>query len=312
MAVNSERRVTSGLKVVVVLGATATGKTDLAIRIATAFRGEVVSADSRYFYRGMDIGTAKPKAREMEGIPHHLIDIREPWEPYSLAAFLDDAYAAVEDIAARGCLPVVAGGTPQYLRAFMEGWMVPHVPPDQMLRDELETLDAASLHARLAKVDAPSAQRIGTHNKRRMIRALEIFSSTGRPMSELAGKSSPPYAFLVIGLTQPRERLYSRIDQRVSSMYSAGWLDEVRRLKERGVTSEMPAMTAHGYREAMDVLSGETTIEDAMERTRFMIHKYVRHQETWFRRFTGVVWFDSSEPGFVSGVLSHVHGFLAT
>ncbi|HUG16369.1 MAG TPA: tRNA (adenosine(37)-N6)-dimethylallyltransferase MiaA [Thermomicrobiales bacterium] len=309
---DNERRLTAGLPVIVVLGATATGKTALAVELATAFDGEVVSADSRYFYRGMDIGTAKPDERERGGIPHHLIDIREPWEPYSLASFLDDAYAAVEEIGRRGRLPLVAGGTPQYLRALLEGWTAPQAPPDATLRAALDKLDPQALHDRLRAVDPVSAGRIETRNKRRLIRALEIFETLGRPMSDVAGRSRPPYRFLVIGLTQERQRLYQRIDQRVAEMHASGWVDETRQLQRRGVTADMPAMSAHGYREALEVVNGACTIEDAIERTRFMIHRYVRHQQTWFRRFEDVRWFDSSKPDYSPSVVEEARAFLAT
>jgi tRNA dimethylallyltransferase len=309
---DNDRQRAGGLRVVVVLGATATGKTSLAIRIASSFGGEVVSADSRYFYRGMNVGTAKPDRGEQAGIPHHLIDIREPWESYSLATYLDDAYTAVEDIGRRGSLPVVAGGTPQYLRAFLEGWRVPHVPPDDDLRDELNALDASLLHARLQAVDPVSADRIGPHNRRRLVRALEIFEKLGQPMSTVAGRTPPPYRFLAIGLTQERQQLYQRIDQRVAEMYAKGWIAEVRDLSERGITANMPSMSAHGYREALDVVQGTASIDDAIERTRFMIHKYVRHQETWFRRFEGVRWLDSSDPNHSRLALEAVRAFLDT
>lgn len=258
----------------------------------------------------MNVGTAKPDMHERAGIPHHLIDIREPSELYSLATFLDDAYQAIEEIGQRNRHPIVAGGTPQYLRALLEGWRVPHVPPDEALRGDLERLNAATLHERLRLVDEVSANRIGPHNKRRLIRALEIHHSTGQPMSEVAGQSRPPYRFRIIGLNQSRERLYARIDQRVADMYAAGWLDEVRHLVQQGVNAGMPSMSAHGYREALEVLNGHATVEDAMERTRFMIHKYVRHQQTWFRRFDGVHWFNSSEPAHTSAVLQSIRDFL--
>jgi tRNA dimethylallyltransferase len=296
---------------VVILGATATGKTSLAIRIAQELDGEVVSADSRYFYRGMDVGTAKPTFVEQAGVPHHLIDIADPLEDYSLAQFLNDAYAAVEDVAARSHLPVVAGGTPQYLRAFIEGWRVPEVPPDAALRANLEAQPVEHLFRQLRAVDDTSAERIGPHNKRRIIRALEIHAVSGIPMSVLAGRDTPPYRFLVLGLRQDRERLYARIDQRVRAMFAAGWLDEVRSLHARGVTASTPAMSAHGYREALEVVLGVTTLEDAITRTQSMVHKYVRHQETWFRRFAGVQWFDSSVAGFEDEAVERVLAFLS-
>ncbi|MGH9172793.1 MAG: tRNA (adenosine(37)-N6)-dimethylallyltransferase MiaA, partial [Vicinamibacterales bacterium] len=246
--VSGARTLTAGLPVVVVLGPTATGKTDLAIRIARKFDGEVVSADSRYFYRGMDIGTAKPTVDERQSIPHHLIDILDPVEPYSLGRFLDDVYRAIEDVGQRRRLPVVAGGTPQYLRALLEGWTVPEVSPNSELRERLQADSTDELFARLRALDPHSAERIGPSNKRRMIRALEVHALTGQPMSAQAGKRPPPYRFHVIGLTQPRELLYERIDARVRRMYGEGWLDEVRRLAERGVTAAHPSMSAHGYR----------------------------------------------------------------
>lgn len=301
---------TDGLPVVVVLGPTATGKTELSIRIASAFNGEVVSADSRYFYRGMDIGTAKPSLVEQAGVPHHLIDILEPDDPYSLGQFLADVYRAIEDVGWRSRLPVVAGGTPQYLRAMLEGWTVPEVAPDGALRERLDGEATDALFARLSIVDPDSAERIGPTNKRRLIRALEVFEKTGRTMTEQSGKSPPPYRFHVLGLTQPRDLLYSRIDARVRRMYSVGWLDEVRALHERGITAANPSMSAHGYREALDVVTGQTSVESAIARTGFIIHRYVRHQQTWFRRFDGVHWFDSSVGDWQDAATESVRAFL--
>ncbi len=305
------RQLTDRLPVVVVLGPTATGKTELAIRIARSFDGEVVSADSRYFYRGMDIGTAKPSPTEQAGIPHLLIDILEPDEPYSLGQFLEDVYRSIEDVGSRSRLPVVAGGTPQYLRALLEGWTVPEVPPDDDLRARLDAESTQVLYTRLLNVDPASAERIGPSNKRRIIRALEVYEKSGRTMSEQSGQSPPPYEFLVLGLTQPREHLYARIDSRVEHMYGEGWLDEVRHLHERGITASHPSMSAHGYREALEVVTGQTTVEDAIARTCFIIHRYVRHQQTWFRRFEGVNWFDSITDGWQDAAIDLVRAFLA-
>lgn len=300
------RFLTEDQPVVVVLGPTSTGKTELSIRIAQALSGEVISADSRYFYRGMDIGTAKPNAAERSDVPHHLIDILEPHQPYSLGAFLDDVYRSIEDVATRGTLPVVAGGTPQYLRAMLEGWTVPEVPPDLELRSRLEQEDRDKLFDRLLVVDPESAVRIGPHNKRRMIRALEVFETTGQTITSMSGKSPPPYRFKILGLFQPRERLYARIDARVRRMYDDGWLDEVRSLASRGITSAHPSMSAHGYREALEVVQGTMSVDDAIARTCFIIHRYVRHQETWFRRFADVDWLDSSIDGWQCDALERV------
>jgi tRNA dimethylallyltransferase len=308
---SGRRQLTNGINVVVVLGPTATGKTDLSIRIASSFGGEVVSADSRYFYRGMDIGTAKPSLAEQAGIPHHLIDILEPDEPYSLGQFLDDVYRDIEAVAQRDHLPVVAGGTPQYLRAMLEGWTVPEVAPDDELRARLDLESTLDLYTRLGSLDPDSAERIGPSNKRRLIRALEIYEKTGRTMTEQTGKSAPPYRFHIIGLTQPRERLYIRIDARVRQMYAEGWLDEVSALHERDITAAHPSMSAHGYREALEVVTGATEVEDAIARTCFIVHRYVRHQQTWFRRFEGVNWVDSSIDGWQDEAIASVRSFLA-
>lgn len=294
----------------IVLGPTATGKTSFAVQLAEELDGEIVNADSRYLYRGMNIGTAKPSADEMRGIPHHLVDIIDPTDEYSLARFLNDAFAAVELVSARGRLPVVSGGTPQYLRGFLEGWQAPEAPPDAGLRAVLERETAQVLHQRLLDVDPPSAQRIGPHNKRRMIRALEVHAVTGERMSDLQGSSPPPYRTHTIGLRQPRELLYPRIDARVHAMFAAGWLDEVRDLAERGVTAATPAMSAHGYREALAVIEGTLTLGDAIAQTCRMVHRYVRHQETWFRKFAAVQWYDSSTTGFEHAAIAATRAFL--
>ncbi|RIK39730.1 MAG: tRNA (adenosine(37)-N6)-dimethylallyltransferase MiaA, partial [Chloroflexi bacterium] len=252
----NSRQLTPGLAVILVLGATATGKTALAVRLGLALHGEVVNADSRYLYRGMDIGTAKPTAAEMCGVPHHLIDIIDPLEDYSLARFLDDIYHAVEVVGSRGSVPIVAGGTPQYLRGFIEGWRAPEVAPNLALRRQLAEQPVGDLYARLREVDPESATRIGPHNKRRLVRALEVFVESGQTMSALQRSEPPPYKLLRIGLRQPRALLYQRIDERVRAMFASGWLDEVRRLREQGVTAATPAMSAHGYREALAVLCG--------------------------------------------------------
>ncbi|MCO5176491.1 MAG: tRNA (adenosine(37)-N6)-dimethylallyltransferase MiaA [Thermomicrobiales bacterium] len=305
------RNLTPGLRVIVVLGATATGKTDLALRLAELSCGEVVNADSRYFYRGMDIGTAKPSVAERERVPHHLIDILEPTEQFSLGSFLDLAYTAIEDVARRGHVPIVTGGTPQYLRGLIEGWRPPPVAPNEALRARLEQEATDVLFARLRDVDPCSAERIGPDNRRRMIRALEVYEVLGRPMSEVSASVPPPWQFFLIGLRRDRDELYARIDQRVREMHEAGWLDEVRRLADRGVTAETPSMSAHGYREALAMLEGSLSLDEAIRQTQIMVHSYVRHQETWFRRFEGINWLDSGDPEHVARAMEMVREFLA-
>ena len=307
---HNERVLTPGLQLVVVLGATATGKSSLALQLAETFNAEIVSCDSRYLYRGMDIGTAKPSREELEQVPHHLVDFLDPADDYSLATYLDDAYAAIEDIWQRDSLPVVAGGTPLYLRALLQGWTVPRVPPDQAFRQEMEQVDAADLLLQVRSVDPVTAGRTEPNNRRRLIRALEVYRGSGRPLSEVEGRQPPPYRMLVLGLYQPRDTLYRRIDERVHRMFDNGLLDEARRLIELGVPATGASMSAIGYREARSVVEGEVDVARAIESTCNATHRYVRHQETWFKRFNDVVWLDSSEPDTSSRATTLVRAFF--
>ncbi|CAN5787754.1 tRNA (adenosine(37)-N6)-dimethylallyltransferase MiaA [soil metagenome] len=305
---DNPRGLTPGLPVVVIVGLTATGKTGLSLALAERFDIEIVNADSRYLYRGMDIGTAKPTPEERARVLHHLIDLLEPDEPYSLAMFLDDAYAASEEIGRRGRLPVVVGGTPQYLRALIEGWQTPRVPPDDELRARLEQLPVEELFRRVREVDPESAGRIGSTNARRLIRALEVWEKTGEPLSAQQGKYPPPYRMLVIGLRRDRDELYRRIDERARWMFANGLLDEARSLLD--YDASLPSMSAIGYPEARAVVQGELTVEEAIERTSFATHRYARHQQTWYRRFADVHWFDAGDEGHVDAVVAEVDELL--
>lgn len=300
---------------VAIVGPTAVGKTATAIRLARDIDGEVVSADSRYLYRGMDIGTAKPSEAEMAGIPHHLIDLLDPVDDYSLALYQQDAYQAIDDIHRRGRIPILAGGTPLYVNAVLEGWRIPHVPPDPDFRAEMERLAEIegneALHRRLAAVDPPAAERIPSTNLRRVIRALEIYHHTGQRMTDLEGKSPPPYRILRIGLTLPREELFRRIDQRVEEQIKAGLVAEVQRLLDSGVPPDAPSMSAIGYAEILPYLRGEQTLAEAMDQIRFNTHRYARHQLTWLRRMPNVHWFDPREPDTYARLLDLVQQFLA-
>ena len=297
---DNPRGLTPGLPVVVILGLTATGKTGLSLALAERFDIEIVNADSRYLYRGMDIGTAKPTPDELAGAPHHLVDLLDPDEPYSLVTFLDDAFAAIEAIGRRGRLPVVVGGTPQYLRALIEGWQMPRVPPDDELRARLKGVPVEELHRRVEEVDPESAERIGPTNARRLIRALEVWEKTGRPLSEQQGKAPPPYRMLLIGLQRDHEEIYDRIDERARWMFDNGLLDEARDLLR--YDPSLPALSAIGYPEARAVVLGALSLEEAIERTQFATHRFARQQRTWYRRFEGVRWFDAKDEELVERV----------
>jgi len=281
----------------VIVGPTAVGKTALSLHLAELLEGEIVSADSRLFYRGMDIGTAKPTPEERARVPHHLIDIAEPDETVGLAEFQEWAYAAIEGIHARGKLPLLVGGTGQYVRAVVEGWRVPRVPPDPALRAELEAQagreGATALHGRLARLDPDAAQRIDPRNVRRVVRALEVCLITGRPISEQQGKQPPPYRILQIGLTMERAALYARADRRVEAMMVAGLEDEVRRLLEAGYGWEIPAMSGLGYAQFRPYFDGRATLEQVVVEIKGATHRFIRHQYNWFRlKDSAIRWFD--------------------
>lgn len=273
--------------ILAIVGPTAVGKTALSLVLAQALGGEIVSADSRQIYRGMDIGTAKATPEERALVPHHLLDVVDPDQVLTLAEYQRLAYAAIDDILARGRLPLLVGGTGQYVRAVLEGWRIPEVAPRPELRAALAADAAAhgaeALHDRLAALDPVAAARIDPRNVRRVIRALEVCLSTGRPISELQTKSPPPYRIVQIGVTRPRPELYARIDARVDRMIEAGLVDEVRRLADAGYGWDLPAMTGLGYRQIGQYLRGEITLDEAIALIKRGTRRFVQQQYNWFR-----------------------------
>lgn len=288
---NRERR-----PLLVLVGPTAVGKTALSIYLASRFNGEIVSADSRLFYRGLDIGTAKPLPAERAAAPHHLIDICPPDGTLSLGEYQRLATRTIDAILGRNNLPVLVGGTGQYVSAVIEGWGIPEVAPRLELRAALEALGEDEAARWLVALDPAAAARIDPRNFRRVIRALEVTLVTGRPITELQRKTPPPYDIRVIGLLRGRRSLYERIDDRVDAMMAAGLLDEVRRLRDAGYGSDLPSMSGLGYRQLMAHLSGETSLAEAVERIKFETHRFARQQATWFRRDDPrITWFDLDE-----------------
>ena len=298
---------------VVVSGPTAVGKTALGIALARDFDGEVVNADSRYLYRGFDIGVAKPDIAERRGVPHHLIDMLPPDGDMSLARFQDLAVRAIADITDRGHLPLLVGGTPLYINAVVEGWRIPRVPPNPVFRASLEAeaaqMGIARLAERLRAVDPAAANRHGS-NARRIIRALEVYEATGIPMTAQEGKGPAPFNAVEIGLTMPRERLYEVVDARVRDQIERGLVAEVQSLLDAGVPTDAPAMGSLGYRQLLPYLRGESTLTAAIARIQLDTHRYVRHQETWLRRNPRLVWFDVTAPGWEEKALGRVRHFL--
>lgn len=297
---------------IAILGPTAVGKSSLAIKLAQEFRGEIVSADSRTVYRGMDIGTAKPSADQQRRVPHHLLDLVNPDESFTLADYQQRAYSTIAAIHARGNVPLLVGGTGLYVRAVLEGLAIPRVEPDPVRRAALEKLDAAMLYARLQKLDPAAASKIDSRNKRRVIRAIEVCESAGKPISELQKLSAPNYRILRIGLTMPREELYARINARVDAMVAKGWVDEVRGLIARGYSADLPSMSGLGYRQIAAYVSGATALEEADRVLKRDTRRFVHHQYTWFRLDdVRIRWFDVAAAPYAE-IRETVSQFLKT
>jgi len=299
---------------VLIVGPTAVGKTELAIQLAERLNGEIVSADSRLFYRGMDIGTAKPTPVELARVAHHLIDIAEPDEILSLAVFQQKARDVITDIHTRNKIPFLVGGTGQYIRAVTEGWTPPEVKPDEKLRDELGRLKDEKgiiwLHDKLNSLDPVAAEKIDARNFRRTIRALEVIMTTGKRFSEQRGQSESPYQLITVGLTRPRAELYERVDQRIDGMFASGFLDEVKRLLAKGYSPSLPTISAIGYRECIRVLNGELSDEQAKAEIRRITRVFVRRQANWFKESDpNIRWF-RVEAGIVEEIQSYIRNAL--
>ncbi|HET6597871.1 MAG TPA: tRNA (adenosine(37)-N6)-dimethylallyltransferase MiaA [Anaerolineales bacterium] len=299
---------------ILIVGPTAVGKTELAIQLAERLNSEIVSADSRLFYRGMDIGTAKPTREEQARVPHHLIDIADPDEILSLAVFQQKAQDAISDIHTRNKIPFLVGGTGQYIRAVTEGWNPPAVKPDERLRSELERMKEENgiywLHDRLKRLDPAAAENIDARNFRRTIRALEVILTTGRRFSEQRGQVDSSYQLIAVGLTRPRTELYERVDQRIDAMFAHGFLEEVKRLFERGYSPSLPTMSAIGYRECVRVLQGEINEEQAKAEIRRATRVFVRRQSNWFKESDpNIKWFRVEE-GVVDDIDVYVRNTL--
>ena len=271
----------------VILGPTAVGKTQVALELAERLGGEIVSADSRLFYRGMDIGTAKPTQAERERIPHHLIDVADPDEVWSLPIFQQSARQAIHEIHLRRRLPLLVGGTGQYIRAVTEGWLPPAQQPDPQLRATLEKwaseIGPFELHNRLAVIDPQAASNIQPQNVRRTVRALEVIFCTGEKFSVQRQRQVSPYSLLLVGLSRPRPELYARIDARIDAMLAAGFQDEVSGLLARGYSPDLPSLSAIGYREMIACLRGKMTREAAIVEMKRLTRQFVRRQANWFK-----------------------------
>ena len=305
---------------VVLTGPTAVGKTKASIGLAKVIGGEIISADSMQVYEYMDIGSAKIRPEEMQGVPHYLIDDLKPWDEFHVVRFQQMAKKAMEQIYANGHIPIVVGGTGFYIQALLYDIDFTDTAQDDTYRAELENLvkekGAAYLHNMLRKVDPKSAEDIHANNVKRVIRALEYYRQTGQKMSEHneeERRKESPYEFVYFVLNAPREQLYARIDRRVDQMIEEGLVDEVKHLKELGCTKEMVSMQGLGYKEILAYLDGECDLDPAVYTIKRDTRHFAKRQLTWFRRERQVTWiqkeaYDYDEDRILKAMLSHLEG----
>lgn len=301
---------------VVLLGPTAVGKTELAIRIAGRLQGEIISADSRLFYRGMDIGTAKPSREDQRRVKHYLIDVAEPDDIWSLARFQKEAIKAITDIHSRNKLPILVGGTGQYVRAVTEGWDIPLVKPNQELREALENwaheIGKQKLHEHLATLDPSAAAEIDPTNLRRTVRALEVIFSTGQRFSVQRTHTPTPYHILQIGLNRPRSDLYARVDARIEQMIEDGFVEEVKNLLDAGYSPDLSSLSAIGYREISAYLMNKISLTEAIQEMKRKTRIFIRRQANWFNtKDKEINWFwmsHDTEEAIVGFIRSWLHG----
>ncbi len=296
--------------VVFLVGPTAVGKTALALALALELDAEIISADSRLFYRGMNIGTAKPTVEEMRRVPHHLVDVADPWENWSLALFQREAKDIIERLHEHGKLPLVVGGTGQYVRALTEGWQVPAQQPQPALRQTLEhwavEVGAQGLHDRLAVLDPDAAQSIDARNQRRTLRALEVILMSGQRFSRQRTRQPHGYHLKMIGLRRARVDLYARVDARIEAMLADGLVQEVRGLLESGCGPDLPSVSAIGYGEICRYLQGELSLEEALMLIKRRTRQFVRRQANWFKESDpAILWFDI-QPGVEAAVRDYI------
>lgn len=302
-------------KIVVLVGPTASGKTALSVALARALHGEVISADSMQLYRGMDIGTAKVTAAEMEGIPHHMIDVAEPWEAFSAARYVELADPILQDVLARGKTAVIAGGTGLYVDALIKGRTFAPYPETgvrEALEREAEKSGMEAMLERLRQVDPDSAERLHLADKKRILRALEVYEETGKTITQHNRESRQipdKYRPVWLGLNfRRREDLYRRIDLRVEQMVNRGLLEEIRALLDAGVPRSCTAMQAIGYKEFLPVLDGQEDMDAAVERVQRESRRYAKRQLTWFRKNPEIHWIDQPESPVFSEIFQEALG----
>jgi len=285
--------------VVVITGPTGVGKSAVAMELAPVFGAEILSADSRQVYRHLDIGTAKPTLSERGRVPHHLLDLVEPDQPFSAAVFKERADRQLLDLARRGKVAFLVGGSPHYVQAVVDRLEIPAVPPQPELRGQLEEFarehGAEALHERLRSVDPAAAEQILPSNVRRVVRALEVYLVTGQPFSLVGRRKGVPISALRLAITDDRGRLYERVDRRLDMQMEVGLIEETRRVLDMGFSESLPPFRGLVYREAVEILRGKLSIQDGIKRMKEATHAFVRRQYTWLRREPGIQWVEAGE-----------------
>ena len=294
------------IPLVVIFGPTASGKSDLAIKVCKEIGGEVVTADSMQIYKGMDIGTAKPDLEEMQGVPHYMIDVAEPTENYSLARYVEEATKVIENIWQNGKIPVLAGGTGLYIDTLINGMVLSETNTDEEYRKSLYDLAQQNgneyVHNFLKEVDLKSAENIHPNNLKRVIRALEFYKVSGKKQSEhieKAEKSETPYNTFKFGISLDRELLYERINKRVDIMFEKGLVAEVEELKNNGVDERYTSMQAIGYKEVLLYLNGNLDFDEMSELLKKATRNYAKRQITWFKREQDTMWIDPKDENVI-------------
>ena len=292
----------------VIVGPTAAGKSSLAIKLARALDAEIVSADSRYLYRELEIGVAKPSSADLASVKHHLINVASLTNPWNLGLYKQSATQIISEIQLRNRLPILTGGTGQYVRSILQNWQIPSHGPVSQLREDLETIGDRigfdKLYEILNTIDPQAAAKIDYRNHRRTIRALEVILTTGKKFSDLRDKEEPPYNTLIIGLELPREVLYARIDERVDVMISQGLVGEVQNLLDAGLGPVLETMRVIGYNEIIAHLRGEISLEEAAALIKRNTRAYVRRQANWFKRTDpDIHWLNAQDPALLEKAL---------
>jgi len=283
-----------------IVGPTGVGKSSLGLSLAQRFKGEIINSDSRQIYCHMDIGTAKPSHDEIKTVPHHLFDIIDPDQPYSISQYLKSALDTISRVHDRDKVPVLVGGSGQYVWSVIENWQIPEVAPDPEFRARMVRIAKEQggefLYQQLKGIDPAAAQKMLPGNLRRIIRALEIYAKTGEKPSSLQTKKGHDYPVQIIGLTCERERLYERINLRVDRMIESGLVEEVKRLIKMGYIPDLPSMSSLGYRQITGYLGGSLTLKEAVQAIKFETHRFARNQYVWFRlNDTRISWFDTAD-----------------